>query len=95
MFTTSKHFFHSLTCSYLDECKVKNGGCDVNADCSHNATTNAVVCTCKVGYTDTAPETDKTVCTGNSDSYLSKMNGICHFLIYLMSRQLSRQEWWM
>lgn len=51
-------------CSSTDDCKIKNGGCDPNADCSHNATTNDVICTCKTGYTDTAPETTKTVCTG-------------------------------
>ena len=53
-----------LACS--DDCKINNGGCDINAECSHNATTNAVICTCKVGYTNTAPEGTKTVCTGQS-----------------------------
>ena len=38
----------------LDSCQVNNGGCDPNAICSHEATTNAVKCTCKTGYTDTA-----------------------------------------
>ena len=36
----------------LDSCLVDNGQCDPNATCSHNATTNAVVCTCNIGFTD-------------------------------------------
>ena len=47
-----------------DACDVKNGGCDVNAICSHANGTYAVVCTCKTGYTNTG--TGSTVnCTGN------------------------------
>ncbi|CAF2193976.1 unnamed protein product, partial [Rotaria magnacalcarata] len=34
-------------------CTIKNGGCDPNAGCSHDNTTNAVECTCKTGYTNT------------------------------------------
>lgn len=33
-----------------DRCDVDNGGCDVNAICSHDDTTYAVVCHCKSGY---------------------------------------------
>ncbi|CAF5229184.1 unnamed protein product, partial [Rotaria magnacalcarata] len=46
-----------------DTCTIKNGGCDPNAGCSHDNTTNAVECTCKTGYTNTgvAPNV---VCTG-------------------------------
>ncbi|CAF3032031.1 unnamed protein product, partial [Rotaria socialis] len=36
-----------------DSCAVNNAGCDANAVCSHDAKTNAVVCTCKTGYTNT------------------------------------------
>ena len=39
--------------SFSDACQVSNGGCDPNANCSHEKNTNAVVCTCKTGYTDT------------------------------------------
>lgn len=35
---------------YLDSCNVNNGGCDTNADCSHDSNTNAVVCSCKTGF---------------------------------------------
>ena len=38
--------------SILDSCNVNNGGCDKNADCSHDKTTFAVVCTCKTGYSN-------------------------------------------
>ncbi|CAF2050523.1 unnamed protein product, partial [Rotaria magnacalcarata] len=30
-----------------------NGGCAPNAGCSHDNTTNAAMCTCKTGYTNT------------------------------------------
>ncbi|CAF1352791.1 unnamed protein product, partial [Rotaria magnacalcarata] len=33
-----------------DSCTVNNGGCDPKATCSHDATTNAVKCTCAGGY---------------------------------------------
>ena len=46
-----------------DACDVKNGGCDANALCSHDATTNEVVCTCKTGYTNTGTAPTVT-CTG-------------------------------
>jgi hypothetical protein len=36
-----------------DSCKVNNGGCDRNADCTHNTTTFAVKCICKTGYVNT------------------------------------------
>ena len=39
--------------SSLDSCQVNNGGCDQNAICSHEAVTNAVVCQCRSGYTNT------------------------------------------
>ncbi|CAF1303926.1 unnamed protein product, partial [Rotaria magnacalcarata] len=38
---------------FPDSCTVNNGGCSSNANCSHNALTNAVICTCKAGYTNT------------------------------------------
>ncbi|CAF2150842.1 unnamed protein product, partial [Rotaria magnacalcarata] len=34
-------------------CSDNNGDCGANATCSYNATTNAVSCTCKAGYTNT------------------------------------------
>ena len=52
-----------------DSCLVKNGGCDGNATCSHNTTTNAVVCTCKTGYTNTGSDS-KVICTGNTSCIL-------------------------
>ncbi|CAF2074384.1 unnamed protein product [Rotaria magnacalcarata] len=47
----------------LDTCTLGNGACDPNAGCSHDNKTNAVVCTCTTGYTNTgvAPNV---VCTG-------------------------------
>ena len=61
---------HSLTKSMLfcysrltDSCKVTNGGCDVNAICTHDLTSNGVVCTCKTGFTNTGSATNVT-CTG-------------------------------
>ena len=47
----------------VDTCQVKNGGCDGNAVCSHDGTSNAVVCTCKIGYTNAGSATNVT-CTG-------------------------------
>ena len=47
----------------LDSCKVNNGGCHKNADCSHDKTTFAVVCTCKTGYTNVGGK-DRVICEG-------------------------------
>ena len=46
-----------------DACQVNNGGCDSNAICSHDGSTNEVICTCKVGYTNTGSES-RVNCTG-------------------------------
>ena len=43
--------------------QVNNGGCEVNAICSHDKTTNDVKCTCKTGYTNTGSQTNIN-CTG-------------------------------
>ena len=34
----------------VDSCLVNNGGCGINATCSHDDTTDAVRCTCKTGF---------------------------------------------
>ncbi len=47
----------------LDSCQVNNGGCGCQAGCSHDSKTNAVVCVCKTGYTNTATGSGA-VCTG-------------------------------
>jgi hypothetical protein len=52
----------------LDSCEVKNGGCDKNADCSHDATSYDVVCTCKTGYTNVGKD-GKVVCLGKLVTY--------------------------
>lgn len=49
---------------FIDSCKVKNGGCDSNAICSHDSTTFDVKCTCKIGYTNTGSDSSVN-CTGN------------------------------
>ena len=54
----------------LDSCLVKNGGCDPNAACSHDSKTNAVVCRCKPGFTNTGSGST-VVCKGNSFFYLT------------------------
>ncbi|CAF3718297.1 unnamed protein product [Rotaria socialis] len=56
-----------------DSCTANHGGCDANADCSHDATTNAVVCTCKTGYTNTGSGSN-VVCTDSC----TVSNGGCH-----------------
>ncbi|CAF2058991.1 unnamed protein product, partial [Rotaria magnacalcarata] len=43
-------------------CSDNNGGCDPKATCSQDATTNAVSCTCKTGYTNTGSAVN-VVCT--------------------------------
>lgn len=40
------------TLSISDSCQVNNGGCETNAICSHDETTFAVICTCKIGFTN-------------------------------------------
>ena len=48
---------------FADSCLVNNGGCDINAICSHNASNNAAQCTCKTGYTNTGSSSN-VICTG-------------------------------
>lgn len=48
---------------FADSCLKDNGGCDKNAACSHDQSTNAVKCTCKIGYTNVGSESNVT-CTG-------------------------------
>lgn len=38
------------TIELIDACEVNNGGCEVNAICSHDPKTYAAKCTCKTGY---------------------------------------------
>ena len=52
---------HFLT----DVCSVNNGGCDINADCSHAVGSDACICKCKSGFTNTAA-TGPVVCKGNA-----------------------------
>ena len=73
-------------CSSLvaDTCQVQNGGCDVNAICSHDGITNAVTCRCKTGYTNTGSATNVS-CTGRSiicitTSRTATSLGICTFI---------------
>jgi len=49
----------------LEDCEVNNGGCDVNAKCSHDPKTYAVQCTCKTGYVNTGVGS-VVVCKGRS-----------------------------
>ncbi|CAF4621154.1 unnamed protein product, partial [Rotaria socialis] len=59
-------------------CTDNNGGCDPNATCSHDATTNAIDCTCKTGYTNTGSSVNvvcKDSCTVNNGDCDS--NAIC------------------
>ena len=57
----------SLSLSFYrsDSCQVKNGGCDPKAQCLHEGETNAVLCVCKTGYTNTGSTTD-VICQGMS-----------------------------
>ena len=58
-------FLHELcfVCRNTDSCTKSNGGCDDNALCSHASPSNAVVCTCKVGFTMSGTGSDA-VCVG-------------------------------
>ncbi|CAF2100973.1 unnamed protein product [Rotaria magnacalcarata] len=56
---------------FADSCTLNNGDCGSYATCSHNTTTNAVICTCKVGYTNTGSDTN-VVC---KDSCTAKNSG--------------------
>ena len=50
---------------FVDSCLIDNGGCDAYAICSHSNATNAVICTCKTGFTNTGTGSNVT-CTGTS-----------------------------
>ena len=70
-----------------DSCKVGNGGCDCNAACSHDPTTNAVKCTCNTGYTNTGSGST-VVCTGERE-IIEKRSDAKYF--ELDNRQLSSE----
>lgn len=64
-FLLSFTLFKNLISNHIsDSCQVNNGGCDPCASCSHDPTTNAVQCTCKIGYTNTGSGSN-VVCKGN------------------------------
>ena len=49
----------------VDICSVNNGGCDINADCSHAAGSDVCICKCRPGFVNTAT-TGPVVCKGNA-----------------------------
>ena len=68
-----------------DSCTVNNGGCDKNADCSHDKTTFAVVCTCKTGYTNVGTPT-AVKCEGSrTDTFLSSNLSSCSSSIQIVA----------
>ena len=73
-------------CHSLDACDVNNGGCHINALCSHEAKTNRVVCKCKTGYVDTDPGL-LVVCTGKNTMALTLI------FIDVVDRCLPSEEW--
>ncbi|CAF4669883.1 unnamed protein product, partial [Rotaria magnacalcarata] len=59
-------------------CSDNNGGCDPKATCSYDATTNAVKCTCKAGYSNTGSSVNvvcKDSCTVNNGG--CDANAVC------------------
>lgn len=71
----SMYHFYMMT----DECEINNGECGLNAACSHDPKTNAVVCTCQTGYTNigTAPDV---ICAGNKiNPEFSRLLHVCFF----------------
>ena len=66
---------------YADACQVANGGCDVNSICSHQSPSNAVVCNCKTGYTNTATGAGVS-CTGTQEHIRSLL--IVFLVAYLL-----------
>ena len=48
-----------------DSCQVNNGGCGDNAICSHDDVTDAVKCTCKIGFTNVG-SSSAVVCKGST-----------------------------
>lgn len=77
---TKNRRIYRLFRSPPDACEVSNGGCDRNAICSHEKNTNAVVCTCKTGYTDTLSGGGVS-CTGmeNREQYKVKCCSLSHY----------------
>lgn len=55
-------FLHCCLCN-ADSCNINNGGCSANAMCTHDPTTNVVICVCKSGYTNTGSSSN-VICTG-------------------------------
>ncbi len=68
----------------LDSCKVNNGGCDCDAQCSHDKNTNAVKCTCNPGYTNTGSGSTVS-CTGKDADIYILLERYCNlFLKYIL-----------
>ena len=90
--TESCHATTFISPLSIDTCQVTNGACDANAFCSHDGTSNAVVCTCKTGYTNTGNQSN-VVCTGSHlQSTLMFATGCSSSDA---SRYLSSEQWWM
>ena len=73
-------------------CNINNGGCDVNAFCSQNRTSNTLTCTCKLGFTNVGSATNVT-CKGERVSRASEEINLCALLCcFLFLRQLSSEK---
>ena len=69
----------------LDSCKVNNGGCGPNTVCSHDPTTNVVVCTCNIGYTNTGSASN-VICSGRQSALVDlSLETVLIFVYFLFS----------
>lgn len=64
-----------------DSCTIKNGGCGEHALCLHDPDSFAIVCACKVGYTNIGDE--KIIkCVGMSSIWSSTSEFCKHFCFF-------------
>lgn len=63
----------------IDSCQVNNGGCGDNAICSHDDVSDAVKCTCKIGFTNVG-SSSAIVCKGRA-FYSGRFKCIDHLFL--------------
>lgn len=84
------HFF--IFNLLLDSCQVNNGGCDINARCSHDPDTNAVLCTCNTGFVDSGSNSESLhKCTGTIISKYDHL--ITRNPYFSFVRHVQRKQW--
>lgn len=76
---------------FKDKCEVNNGGCGLNAICSHDPQTFEVICACKPGFTNPGT-TAQIVCKGRQSEFSRKRIRQTWILRFTIHRELSSEQ---